>query len=187
MLKSATSVWEIKITKVVFLSPISFVTDDADPDPPQGSDPGGGRALPRPPPDCDDDDSRRYQLEIVMTMTEKQTSSDKVRVQLDFNPQQMARLLSLMGECGLETRKDLINHALTLFGWAVGEIRTGRVIGSLDKATKEFTVVSMPGLALVAPRAAPSLVAVEGKKPANEPPQPSDTRPVQRNLSAIDA
>lgn len=170
--------WKIRITKMVVLSVESFISDevDSDPDPPSPSGPGGGKAFPRPPPSCDDVIEVAFQWENVMSITEK-ANTDKVRVQLDLNPQQMERLRSLMSECGLETRKDLFNHALTLFGWAVGEIREGRVIGSLDKSSGEFTVVSMPTLSLLAPSSAASRL----KQSSDE----SRHRPLLRRVAEV--
>lgn len=78
------------------------------------------------------------------------TTGDKVRVQLDLNPQQMAFVNALMADGGFDTRKDLFNNAVTLFGWAVQEARHGHVIGALDRNTKEFTVVNMPVLSYAA-------------------------------------
>ena len=47
---------------------------------------------------------------------------------------------------GIKTKKDLINNALTLFEWAVKEIKEGRKIVSLDEKNKKYKEVFMPCL-----------------------------------------
>jgi hypothetical protein len=71
----------------------------------------------------------------------------KTRVQLDLAPPQMERLNWLMNACDLETRKDLVNTALSLLEWAVVEVRKGRVIASVDKEAKHIVELTMPALA----------------------------------------
>jgi len=70
----------------------------------------------------------------------------KTRVQLDLAPAQMERLNWLMEVCDLETRKDLINTALSLFEWAVVEVREGRMVASIDKKEKQVKELTMPAL-----------------------------------------
>lgn len=77
----------------------------------------------------------------------------KVRIQLDLNPQEIETLNRLMVVCGIETRKDLFNNALTLFEWAVEEVRQGRAIGSFERGTREFTVLNMPAFSRAAKQA----------------------------------
>ena len=51
-----------------------------------------------------------------------------------------------MAVCGLSTQKDLFNSALTLFEWAVGEVRQGRSVASIDEATQRYREIAMPAL-----------------------------------------
>jgi hypothetical protein len=88
---------------------------------------------------------------MAVTQKEKERQNpERVRVQLDLNPQQMAFVTQLMASGGFDTRKDLFNNAVTLFGWAFREAQHGHVIGSLDRKTQAFTVVNMPVLAFAA-------------------------------------
>jgi len=75
---------------------------------------------------------------------------NKTRVQLDLRPKELERMNTIMYLADIETRKDLFNHALSLFEWAVGEVRTGKQVGSVDKSNREFTILSMPSLASAA-------------------------------------
>ena len=71
---------------------------------------------------------------------------EKVRVQIDFSRQKVEVVDRLVSACGLDTRKEFFNHALSLFEWAVKEVQTGREIGSINRATQDITVVNMPAL-----------------------------------------
>jgi hypothetical protein len=51
----------------------------------------------------------------------------------------------LMEETGLATRKDLFNHALTLFEWAVNERKAGRLVASVD-TNNQLKAIVMPPL-----------------------------------------
>ena len=52
----------------------------------------------------------------------------------------------MMEVCGIESRKDLFNNALTVLEWAVGEIVEGKKIASFDDNSKERSILSMPAL-----------------------------------------
>lgn len=43
-----------------------------------------------------------------------------------------------------ENKKEIINSALTLFGWAASEIARGRTIASIDEVEKKYTEVEIP-------------------------------------------
>jgi hypothetical protein len=77
----------------------------------------------------------------------EQQQQEKTRVQLDLAPAQMERLNWLMEACSFETRKDLVNNALSLLEWAVLETREGRSVASIDKAAKKIVELTMPALA----------------------------------------
>lgn len=70
----------------------------------------------------------------------------KTRVQLDLSPNEVERMNWMMTVCGLESRKDLFNNALTLLEWAANETAGGRKIASFDDESKERTILSMPVL-----------------------------------------
>ena len=69
-----------------------------------------------------------------------------VRVQIEITEEKSRELELLMKEVGIKTKKDLINNALTLFEWAVKEIKEGRKIVSLDEKNKKYKEVFMPCL-----------------------------------------
>ena len=68
------------------------------------------------------------------------------RVQLDLPEQRVSELDGLMKETGIATRKDFFNQALSLFVWAIKEMKQGRTIASVDQAKKDYREVVMPGL-----------------------------------------
>ena len=48
--------------------------------------------------------------------------------------------------CDLKTRKDLFDNAMTLFEWAVEEVRKGNRIASYNKDTDHVEIVRFPVL-----------------------------------------
>lgn len=77
-------------------------------------------------------------------MAESSTNA-KTRVQLDLAAEEVRRMNWIMEACGLDTRKDLFNNAMTLFEWAVDEVVAGRRIASIS-SDDEKTFVTMPAL-----------------------------------------
>lgn len=72
----------------------------------------------------------------------------KVRIQFELSETGAQELERLMKICGVSTRKDLINNALTLLAWAVAERKSGRIIASVDERKREFKEIQMPVLGL---------------------------------------
>lgn len=66
------------------------------------------------------------------------------RVQFDVPEDRLAELQELMKSCGIETRKDLFNNALTLLEWAVRESSRGRAIASVSDDEKSYRELHMP-------------------------------------------
>ena len=66
------------------------------------------------------------------------------RVQFDVPEDRLAELQELMKSCGIETRKDLFNNALTLLEWAVRESARGRTIASVSDDEKSYRELQMP-------------------------------------------
>lgn len=79
-------------------------------------------------------------------MPELAQTLPKTRVQLDLSQKEVERMNWIMGVCGLESRKDLFNNAITLLEWATEEVTEGRKIASFDDKTKERRILSMPAL-----------------------------------------
>jgi hypothetical protein len=75
-----------------------------------------------------------------------------MRIQLELPENRVRELEKLMEETGLATKKDLLNHALGLFQWAVRERRSGRMIASVDEEHNRYKEVTMPSLEQAAER-----------------------------------
>lgn len=74
--------------------------------------------------------------------------SKKVRIQFELSETGFQELERLMKICGVSTRKDLLNNALTLLAWAIGERRSGRIIASVDEKEHKYKEIQMPVLGL---------------------------------------
>ena len=85
-------------------------------------------------------------------MTAKMASAMK-RVQFDLLPERIAEFDQLMSYCDLGTRKDLFDNAMTLFEWAINEVRGGKDIASYDRDRDKVEVVRLPVLDNAARRA----------------------------------
>jgi hypothetical protein len=48
-----------------------------------------------------------------------------------------------MSEAGIDTYKELFNSSLTLFEWALKEVREGRSIASLSETEDRYRVLAM--------------------------------------------
>jgi hypothetical protein len=73
-----------------------------------------------------------------------------MRIQLELPEAQVQELKRLMAEAGLDTYKELFNHALSAFEWILNEVRSGRSIASVDEKNQTFRVLVMPALQQVA-------------------------------------
>jgi hypothetical protein len=87
-------------------------------------------------------------------------SQDVMRWQLDV-PAGRARELDTFSDAyGFATRKDLINTALSFLQWAVAEVKTGRIIASVDEKTMRYKQIDLPAFKLAAAEAsAPATIA----------------------------
>jgi hypothetical protein len=74
------------------------------------------------------------------------SKSAERRVQFDVLPERLAEFDQLMVFCDLKTRRDLFDNAMTLFEWAVHEVRKGREIASYDRNGDDVEVVRFPVL-----------------------------------------
>jgi hypothetical protein len=75
-----------------------------------------------------------------------------VRIQLDLDERRVRELDALADQCGLGTRKELFNNALSLFEWAIREVSHGRIIASVDEAADRYKELHMPALETAAAR-----------------------------------
>jgi hypothetical protein len=74
-------------------------------------------------------------------------------VQFDLLPDRLAEFEQLMEWCDLRTRKDLFDNAMTLFEWAVYEVRNGNQIASHNPTNDHVEVIRLPVLDNAARRA----------------------------------
>lgn len=72
--------------------------------------------------------------------------SNKSRVQFDVIKPQLERIDSLMKECGITSRKEYFDNALTLFEWAIEESKKGHTIATVDIQAANYNPVLLPVL-----------------------------------------
>jgi len=68
------------------------------------------------------------------------------RLQLDLSESHDLLIQRLMDLCDLSTKKDVIENALLLLGWAANETRRGLSIAAVDEDRKLYKEVHMPAL-----------------------------------------
>ena len=51
-----------------------------------------------------------------------------------------------MRDCGVTKKSELINNALVLLKWAVGAVKNGRTIASVDEKNGKYRDLEMPVL-----------------------------------------
>jgi len=73
----------------------------------------------------------------------------KVRVQFEMSDESAAEVETLARSANI-TKKDLFNNALTLLQWAIAEVRSGRIIASVDEKEMKLKEISMPLLSELA-------------------------------------
>jgi len=73
-----------------------------------------------------------------------------MRLQLDLTDARVAQLDRIMEEADLSTRKELFNNALSMFEWAVKEVKRGNVIASINEKDGKYRELHMPSLSSVA-------------------------------------
>jgi hypothetical protein len=71
---------------------------------------------------------------------------NNVRIQLDVSPAKLADIEELMLDCGVTKKSELINNALVLLKWAVGAVKNGRTIASVDEKNGKYRDLEMPVL-----------------------------------------
>jgi hypothetical protein len=102
-----------------------------------------------------------------MAATQVKSENEKIRVQFDLIPSQVEALENLMTVCALDTRKDLVNNAITLLEWAVGQVKLGKEIVSLDREERSYEVLRTPAL-MAAARSLQPKSAISARELADE-------------------
>ena len=75
------------------------------------------------------------------------------RLQFDVPEDRVKDIDKLVADCNLDSRKALFNDALTMFEWAVNEIREGNEIASVNEERKKYRVLQMTSLQAIARKA----------------------------------
>lgn len=68
------------------------------------------------------------------------------RLHLDLSDTHDELVETLMSMCDLQTKKDVIENALMLLGWAAKEVQNGRTIAAVDEAGKTYKEIQTPAL-----------------------------------------
>ena len=68
----------------------------------------------------------------------------KTRFQFELSESRVSELERLMDTCGIETKKDLFNNALTILEWAVEEVTNGNKIASVNPQEDVYQPLQMP-------------------------------------------
>ena len=76
--------------------------------------------------------------------------SNPVRIQFDMPKDKVEKLENLMEKCGVKTRRDFFNNAITILEWAIQERSEGYDIASMNKATNSYRELRMPILSHIA-------------------------------------
>ena len=68
------------------------------------------------------------------------------RLQIELSDSHERLLTRLMDVCDLSTKKDVVENALLLLGWAADKTVTGLTIAAIDEERKIFKEVQTPAL-----------------------------------------
>jgi len=68
---------------------------------------------------------------------------DKVKFQFEMPVANAIRLEELAKQAGV-AKKDVINNALTILEWAIGEVEVGRMIASVDETNDRYREMVLP-------------------------------------------
>jgi len=88
------------------------------------------------------------------------------RLQLDLSETNDEVINVLMVMCDLRTKKDVVENALMLLGWAANEAQQGHTIAAIDEKDKVFKEIQTPALIGAKRTGAKLLPAAAGKKEA---------------------
>lgn len=77
-----------------------------------------------------------------------------MRLQYEISKEKNAELEKLMKDTGIDTKREFINAAVTLFMWAINEAKNGRSIGSVDEESSKWKEIVMSALETVKKRVA---------------------------------
>jgi len=84
-------------------------------------------------------------------MSEAKQQSARLQFELSFDKLEEFERLRVEG--GFETRKELLNNALTLMGWAIRHAHAGHSVAALDEKSGKSYELAMPFLEYAAKHA----------------------------------
>jgi len=90
-------------------------------------------------------------LEKPVVRLSRPIPMENVRFQFELPPQRAKEIDELMKDCGVETKKELFNNALSLLKWAIRETKKGNVIASVDEENGNYRELQMPIFETVRP------------------------------------
>jgi hypothetical protein len=82
------------------------------------------------------------------------TKQQLARLQFELSYDKLQEFERLRLEGGFETRKELLNNALTLLSWAIRHAQAGHTISALDEKSDKSYDLEMPFLTYAAKNAA---------------------------------
>ena len=91
---------------------------------------------------------------------QQEVGREVVRWQLDVPGIRARELDEFANTYGFATRKDLVNTALSLLQWAVDEVKTGRIVASVDEKNMRYKQIDLPAFKLAASHAAANPAAL---------------------------
>lgn len=69
---------------------------------------------------------------------------DFKRLQFDMTEDRLILFDKMVVDCGLRTRKDLFDYAMTLLKWAIEEAKAGNQVASFDRKTTSVELLKVP-------------------------------------------
>ena len=79
-------------------------------------------------------------------MAQSGAQGELQRIQLDIERDRLEDMSRLMRLTSVRSRRELFDHALSLFEWAVEEVQRGNVIAALDVEANTYQRLEMPSL-----------------------------------------
>ncbi len=70
------------------------------------------------------------------------------KIQIELSEEKLEELDILKRELHLRTKKELFNNAVSLLKWAVKEVKSGRIIASMDEESQKYKELCMPVLSV---------------------------------------
>jgi hypothetical protein len=69
-----------------------------------------------------------------------------MNLQFEISEQEIEKLDEMLKETNLDSYKDLLNNSLSLFYWAVQQIKNGKIIAAVDENDQKYIEVQMQSL-----------------------------------------